>query len=73
MAAKVSPDGKKIEFDFVDVSGATQYGHMHHASFTFIDADHHTEEWTFMMPGDKQVHAHMDLQRVNQQAAISQK
>lgn len=73
MEAKVSPDGKKIEFDFVDVSGSTQHGHMYHAAFTFIDADHHTEEWTFMMPGEKLMRGHMDLQRVNQQAAISQK
>ena len=36
---------------------------MHHAVFTFIDANHHTEDWTYMMPGDKPMHAHMDLQR----------
>jgi hypothetical protein len=28
-----------------------------------IDANHHTEDWTYMMPGDKPMHAHMDLQR----------
>ena len=39
MAAKVSPDGKTMEFDFLDVSGSTQYGHMYHAAFTFIDAE----------------------------------
>ena len=63
MAAKKSPDGKKVEFDFLDVAGGTQFGHMHHAVFTVIDADHHTEDWTYMMPGDKPVHAHFDLQR----------
>ena len=57
-------DGKKVEFDFADLSGANQYGHMHHAVFTTIDADHHIEDWTYMMPGDKPVHAHMDLHRV---------
>ena len=30
-----------------------------------IDANHHTEDWTFMMPGDKPIHAHADLHRVN--------
>jgi len=64
MAARVSPDGKTVEFDFVDVAGSTQYGHMHHAVFTIIDANHHIEEWTYMMPGDKRVRAHMDLQRI---------
>jgi len=63
MVAKASPDGKTVEFDFADVSGSTQYGHMHHAVFTVIDANHHTEDWTFMLPGDKHVQAHMDLQR----------
>lgn len=63
LAAKTSPDGKTVDFDFLDVAGATQYGHMHHAAFTMIDPNHHTEDWTFMMPGDKPVHAHMDLER----------
>jgi hypothetical protein len=63
MAARTSPDGKKVEFDFLDVAGSTKYGHMQHAVFTIIDTDHHTEDWTYMMPGDKPVHAHMDLQR----------
>jgi hypothetical protein len=63
MVARRSPDGKTIEFDFVDISGGTQYGHMHHAVFTAIDANHHTEDWTYMMPGDKPIHAHFDLQR----------
>ena len=63
MVGKVTPDGKTVEFDFVDVSGSTQYGHMHHAVFTMIDANHHTEDWTYMTPGDKPVHAHFDLQR----------
>src|SRR6266478_1590032 len=63
MTGKVSADGKTVEFDFLDVSGGTQYGHMHHAVFTVIDANHHTEDWTYMMPGDKPVHARLDLQR----------
>jgi phage tail protein X len=63
MAGKMSPDGKTVEFDFLDVAGSTQYGHMHHAVFTVIDANHHTEDWTYMMPGDKPVNAHFDLQR----------
>jgi hypothetical protein len=63
MAAKVSPDGKTVEFDFVDVAGSTQYGHMHHAVFTIIDANHHSEDWTYMAPGDKPIHAHMELTR----------
>ena len=63
MTGKISADGKTVEFEFLDVAGSTQYGHMHHAVFTVIDANHHTEDWTFMEPGDKPMHAHMDLQR----------
>jgi hypothetical protein len=63
MTGKMSPDGRTVEFDFLDVAGSTQFGHMHHAVFTVIDANHHTEDWTYMEPGDKPVHAHFDLQR----------
>ena len=63
MVARTSPDGKRVEFDFLDLAGGTEYGHMHHAVFTTIDADHHIEDWTYMLPGDKPVHAHMDLRR----------
>ena len=63
MVARTSQDGKTVEFDFIDVSGGMQYGHMHHAVFTLIDANHHTEDWTYMMPGDKPVQAHFDLTR----------
>lgn len=63
MTGKMSPDGKTVEFEFLDVAGSTQYGHMHHAVFTLIDANHHTEDWTYMQPGDKPVHAHFDLKR----------
>ena len=65
MVAKASPDGKTLEFDFVDVTGNLKYGHMQHAVFTILDANHHTEDWTFLMPGDKVMHAHMDLKRTN--------
>ena len=65
MVARSSPDGKKLEFDFVDLSGGNQYGHMYHAVFTLVDANHHIEDWTYMMPGDKTLHAHFDLKRSN--------
>ena len=63
MSGKVSPDGKKVEFDFVDVSGGVQYGYMQHAVFTLVDADHHIEDWTYMLPGDKPVRARIEMKR----------
>jgi len=69
MTAKISEDGKRIDFDFLDVSGSTQYGNMQHAVFTIIDADHHTEEWIFRLPNDKTMGGRMELHRVTQQQA----
>jgi hypothetical protein len=63
MAGTLSTDGKTATFNFLDVSGDTKYGHMHHAVFTFIDTDHHTEDWTYMMPDGKPVQGHVDLVR----------
>jgi hypothetical protein len=63
MTGLSSTDGKKWEFALKDISGNPKY-HMHHAVFTAVDADHHIEDWTFMM-GDKPIHAHMDLHRTN--------
>jgi hypothetical protein len=53
-----------VEFDFVDISGSTTPAYLHHFVFTIISAEHHTEDWTFMLPGDKLMHAHFDLKRV---------
>jgi hypothetical protein len=69
MVAKTSPDGKTVEFDFVDITGNLQHGHMQHAVFTAIDENHHTEDWTFMLPGNKPIQAHFDLRRVSTIAA----
>ena len=64
MTGKMSPDGKTVEFDFADISGSTRYGHMHHAAFTAVDANHHAEDWIYILPGDKPMHAHFELKRV---------
>jgi hypothetical protein len=63
MVAKPFADGKSVEFDFLDVSGGTEHGHMDHAVFTMVDSNHHTEDWTYIMPGNKPVRAHFDLAR----------
>ena len=53
MVGKTSPDGKTVEFGFLDVSGSTQRGMMNHMVFTMIDANHHSEAATYMFPGNK--------------------
>ncbi|MBI2678407.1 MAG: hypothetical protein HYX28_06470 [Candidatus Koribacter versatilis] len=65
MLAKFSPDGKTMDFDFVELSGSAKRGHMIHSTFTIIDADHHIEEWTYMLPNNVPIHAKFELHRVN--------
>jgi len=47
---KMSPDGKTIEFSFIDVAGGTRGGFLKGMVFTMIDANHHTAGLTFIMP-----------------------
>jgi len=56
-----SEDGKTFDFELQEIGGDPTY-HMHHIVFKIIDADHHSEEFTFMM-GDKPMHARFDLTR----------
>ena len=57
MQATVSPDGKTIAFEFVDGINipTMDSDHMHRAVFTLTDADHYTEEWTWMQSGKSAV------------------
>ena len=60
---KVSPDGKTIEFSFLDVAGGTQRGLVKRMAFIMIDADHHGIELTFIMPDGKAVEVRGGFQR----------
>jgi len=64
MIATASPDGKTITFDFLDATNLAtpDTGHMQRVVFTIIDANHHTEDWTFAAPG-KQLKQFFDLKR----------
>jgi len=48
MTGKMSPDGKTVEFERQDISGVLRCI-CTIPVFTIIDANHHTEDWTFMM------------------------
>lgn len=60
---KMSPDGKTIEFSFLDVTGGTQRGLVKRPVFTMIDANHHGVELTYIMPDGKPVEARGEFQR----------
>jgi len=66
MVGTLSADGRILTFDFLDATNLDnpQTGHMHHAVFTFVDANHYTEDWTFTKDGQNQAE-HMELQRKN--------
>lgn len=64
MVAQRLVDAKTLVFDLVAVSGSKEAGYVSHGVFTFIDPNHHLEDWTFILPGDKPMHAHIDFKRL---------
>lgn len=64
MNGSFSPDGKTVTFDFVDATNLAtpNAGHMQRVVFTIVDANHHTEDWTFV-DHDKQTKEFFDLAR----------
>jgi hypothetical protein len=64
MSATLAPDGKSVAFDFIDATNLSSRdaGHMQHVLFAMPDADHHTEEWTFLDHG-KEMKEMFTLQR----------
>jgi hypothetical protein len=64
MTASGSPEGKTITFDFVDATNLAtpDAGRMQRVVFTVIDANHHTEDWTFADHG-KEMKELFDLHR----------
>ena len=61
---KLSPDGKSVEFDFLDVAGDTLRGLLKHMVFTNIDENHHTVEVTYILPDGKPVQARGEFRRI---------
>jgi hypothetical protein len=65
MQGKISPDGKTITFTFVDATNLSspKAGHMERLVITMPDAQHHSEDWTFVQDG-KEMTEHFELTRV---------
>lgn len=60
---KMSPDGKRIEFSFLDVAGGTRGGLAKDMVFTMIDADKHAIMLNFITPDGKAVDVRGEFQR----------
>ena len=63
LEGKMSPDGKAIEFSFIDVAGSTQGGLVKRMLFTMIDANKHVVEITFIKPDGKPIELRAEFQR----------
>jgi hypothetical protein len=64
LVARRSTDPRKVDFEFAGISGSTKPTYLRSFVFAIVGVDHHTEDWTFQMPGEKQLHARFDLKRV---------
>jgi hypothetical protein len=65
LVAHRSTDPRTTGFEFVDISGSKSPLYLQQFAFNLADADHHTEDMTFMMGGAKQLRAHFDLKRTS--------
>lgn len=63
MEGKMSPDGKTVEFSFLDVAGSTKGGLVKRMVFTLNDLNKHLEEFTFVMPNGKPIELRGEFQR----------
>ena len=64
MAATTSADGKTITFDFFDDTNTTPDStNTRRLIFTIVDANHHTEDWTFFAGRGKETKELLDLHR----------
>ncbi len=65
MAATASPDGKTFTFNYFDATNlaSPDVGHMQRVVFTLVDANHHTEDWTFVAGPGKEMKEFFDLHR----------
>jgi hypothetical protein len=64
LEGKVSPDGKTLEFTFLDVAGGTQTGYVKRTAFTIVDANKHLVELTFIMPNGKALEGRGEFERI---------
>ena len=63
--AATSPDGKTITFDFFDATNLAtpDATYVRRLIFTIVDANHHTEDWTFAAGPGKEIKEFFELHR----------
>jgi hypothetical protein len=66
LVARRSADPKTVDFAFADLSGSREPVYLKQFVFKILSPHHHTEDWTFQLPDEKQLHAHFDLKRATE-------
>jgi hypothetical protein len=66
LATNISPDGKTIEFTFLDATNlpSRDKGHMDKAVFHFLDDAHFTNRWTWYQDGKEKWLEEITMERV---------
>lgn len=63
LEGKMSPDGKTMEFNFLDVVGSTKGGLVKRMVFTTVEANMHIVEFTFMKPDGNPIELRGEFKR----------
>jgi hypothetical protein len=65
-AESFDPSTGELRFPFLDATGISgpEAGHMHNATFRFVDADHFTADWQFFEGGKPKMTESMQYTRV---------
>jgi hypothetical protein len=74
LATTISPDGKTIEFTFMDATNlpSRDKGHMDKAVYRFADRDHFTVQWTWYQDGSEKWMEEIQMQRISGAKPTSQ-
>lgn len=70
LVARRFEDPKITDFNLADISGSRSPLYLRRFVFTLLDADHHTEDWTFVLQNNQELHAHFDLRRVAKSVSV---
>jgi hypothetical protein len=70
LVARRFADPKIVDFGLADISGSRSPLYLRRFVFTLLDPGHHTEDWTFMLQNNQELHAHFDLRRVVRSVSV---
>ena len=74
LATTISPDGKTIEFTFLDATNlpSRNKGHMDKAVYHFLDNNHFTTLWTWYQDGNEKWMEEIQMERISSAKAASE-